>query len=325
MTQKGSRKSANKENPAVKRHKPCSTHTQFNDSILNDITDVGCYPRLPEDHLEVQVQPHIQSDSITNNFNDLTNDNLVENTINYSTEVPIEVVNNSLNLDSVQHMVTYTSAGVDDAFFGNERPKRTYTRRTNTSNQTNGIVVDIDKPKTSYVLKNNRLNESSSSVGSRKSANKENPAVKSHKPCSTHTQFNNSILNDITNVGCYPRLPEDHLEVQAQPHIQSDSITNNFIDLTNDNLVENTINYSTEVPIEVVNNSLNLDSVQHMVTYTSTGVDDAFFGNERPRRTYTRKTNTSNQTNGIVVDIDKPKRSYVRKNNRLNESSSRFQ
>ncbi|KAL3646486.1 hypothetical protein CASFOL_011666 [Castilleja foliolosa] len=159
--------------------------------------------------------------------------------------------------------------------------------------------------------------QSLSSKGSRRSTVNDNHATKRHKSSLYLTQLNYSALTDITNGG-YPQ-PERHLEMQVQPQIHDDSSHNILLDLTDDSLVENNITYSSDVLIDVVNNSLNLDSVQSIETYTSTDVNDAFICNNKPKRPYKRRANLTNQANGIVIDIDKPKRSYVRKNNVLKE------
>ncbi|KAL3646403.1 hypothetical protein CASFOL_011583 [Castilleja foliolosa] len=96
-----------------------------------------------------------------------------------------------------------------------------------------------------------------------------------------------------------------------------------FIDLTNNNPVENTITYSSDVTMEATNNNFNLESVHPIIIYPSNG-HDVLIGQDKPKRSYTRRKHVSIQSNGTVRDIDKPKRAYVRKNKHVNESNCSF-
>ncbi|KAL3633895.1 hypothetical protein CASFOL_022657 [Castilleja foliolosa] len=192
------------DNHVPKRREPSRDEVPFLKSPLSDITNVIDSFRQPG--LCTQIQN--LSDSMPNNIEfDLKEDNLVENTLVFGVDVPVEVlINTSRN-----------------------------------------IIGNVSHP----------------------------------RPCSlTQTQ-----------------------------NLSSFTPNNISIDLNDDNLVENTLIYGVDVPIEFVTNSSIIESVDNVIIST-----------EKPKRPYKRTNPVTTTTNGTVKDINKPKRTYVRKNSASNHS-----
>ncbi|KAL3626703.1 hypothetical protein CASFOL_029446 [Castilleja foliolosa] len=173
----------------------------------------------------------------------------------------------------------------------------------------------------------------SSTPRSRKSTNNENNDPKRYKSSKIVSPFQTQPLTDITNVVGYDsRLTVQSLESQtkftlshnSQNHdrFRHDSQTRDFIDLTDNGLVENTITYNTDVPIDILEKSSNLEIMQPILSNSIMDVNDRFFGNEKPKRSYTRRKKCGgDQTDCSLIGVEKSKRSYVRKNNIFNVSN----
>ncbi|KAL3629891.1 hypothetical protein CASFOL_026203 [Castilleja foliolosa] len=224
------------DNHVPKRRKPSRDEVPFLKSPLSDITNVIDSFRQPG--LCTQIQN--LSDSMPNNIEfDLKEDNLVENTLVFGVDVPVEVLTN--------------------------------TSRNSTTNI-------------------------------------ENHVPKRRKSSGDVVPFLKSQLSDITNVIGNVSHPGPCSLTQTQ-NLSSFTPNNISIDLNDDNLVENTLIYGVDVPIEVVTNSSIIESVDNVIIST-----------EKPKRPYKRRNPVTTTTNGTVKDINKPKRTYVRKNSASNHS-----
>ncbi|KAL3625338.1 hypothetical protein CASFOL_030792 [Castilleja foliolosa] len=147
--------------------------------------------------------------------------------------------------------------------------------------------------------------------GSSNSTNSSNHVSKRHKSTSKYIMepFQISPLSDITNVIGSTRQPGHRLINDIQTPNPTISTPNSIlIDLNDDNLVDTTLTYGVNVPMEIVTDSSILRTVH-----------DVIISNEKPKRAYKPRTSVTNNRVGITTAIGKSKRPYVRRNNPLNE------
>ncbi|KAL3625913.1 hypothetical protein CASFOL_030442 [Castilleja foliolosa] len=146
--------------------------------------------------------------------------------------------------------------------------------------------------------------------GSSNSANTLNHPSKRRKSSKNNVErLQISPLSDITNVIGSSQQPGHRLITQIQSPNSTVSAPNSILfDLNDANLVETTLTYDTDVPIEIVTNSSILGTVH-----------DVIISNEKPKRAYKSRTSVANNSNGVTTNTGKPKRAYVRRNNPLNE------
>ncbi|KAL3628002.1 hypothetical protein CASFOL_028104 [Castilleja foliolosa] len=115
---------------------------------------------------------------------------------------------------------------------------------------------------------------------------------------------NVSPFSDITNVIGNSRQNGHSRATHLETQNLTDSSPNSILfDLNNDNLVENSVIYGGDVPMEIVTDSSILRTVH-----------DVIISNEKPKRPYKRRTNVANQSNGITTDVGNEKQPLPRKN-----------
>ncbi|KAL3623641.1 hypothetical protein CASFOL_032457 [Castilleja foliolosa] len=150
-------KSITSENIEPKRQKTSKNISPFQTSVLSDITNVvGNDSLVPRHRHRTQIGTQLLHDSRRALFLDLTDDSLVENKISYNSDVLMELCTNNKDLQSTQPIVTSSLSIVDDMSIGKEKIKRPYRRRKIAGeNQSDPILIDIDKPKRPYVRKSN--------------------------------------------------------------------------------------------------------------------------------------------------------------------------
>ncbi|KAL3648221.1 hypothetical protein CASFOL_007645 [Castilleja foliolosa] len=165
--------------------------------------------------------------------------------------------------------------------------------RTRLSNITSSI--NINQSIVSGLTSN--TNDSTSSTNTRKHTSKRHKSSNDVVP-------QVSPFSDITNVIGNSRQNghsrATHLETQNLTDSSPNSIL--FV-LNNDNLVENSVIYGGDVPMEIVTDSSILRTVH-----------DVIISNEKPKRPYKRRTNVANQSNGITTDVGNEKQPLPRKN-----------
>ncbi|KAL3648627.1 hypothetical protein CASFOL_005030 [Castilleja foliolosa] len=142
------------------------------------------------------------------------------------------------------------------------------------------------------------------SSGSFKSTNNGNLQSKLPNYRNDVVLFRNSPIDHIHNDNDNSRQFGKSLGTQIRNQNLTEIPTNNsFIDLTVDNLVENTLTYGSDVPMEVLTNSSILGSL-HEVTVCS----------GKPNHPSTSRTNVKSLFYDINTSTEKCKRAYVRRN-----------
>ncbi|KAL3646345.1 hypothetical protein CASFOL_011525 [Castilleja foliolosa] len=290
---------------------------------------------------QVQTQ-NINGLTPNNSFVDINDYNLVENSLTYGSDVSVGTIDLSKTVSSVNTPQMFSGFVLSSNTPNNSSKRlKTFKdnspfRNSPLSDITN--VIDNDRRRGqlagtpfqtqnltdvplqySYIdLNDNNLVESTLTYGSNFSVDRsglsKNMSIPSGQLQEIRVQkigiilgmlflLRNSPLSQITNVNYNARQPTQFRGAVLQTQNRTDLTPNNaFIDLTGDNLVENTLSYASDVLVEIVNNSAILETL-HEVIITS----------EQPKSHTKRRTKVTNPINGIATVIDKPKRSYVRR------------
>ncbi|KAL3618781.1 hypothetical protein CASFOL_037443 [Castilleja foliolosa] len=299
--------SSNTGNHGRKRYKSAQEVVPFDISPLNDITNVIGNSRQPGQRRENQ-----------SNFNrnysciNLTDNDLVENTVTYDSDVPV----GSIGISKKHNWTINTSQRIVPGFLVSTNARnnpskrlklfedvfplqnsplsditnvidkdRPYGKRLGKQVQTQ-ILTDITINNAFTNLDNNNLFENTLTYGTdvmvnrswlSNTASSTNPGSINSINSGIHTSsqlihdvvpLRSSPLGHITNVINYARPPVQCRGTQLQTQNTNDFTPNDaFIDLTRDNLVENSLTYGI-----------------------------------------------TNPEDGVAIVIDKPKRAYVRRN-----------
>ncbi|KAL3618462.1 hypothetical protein CASFOL_037544 [Castilleja foliolosa] len=289
--------------------------------------------RLPGKHLGTQVQTQNINDLTPNNsFVDINDYNLVENSLTYGSDVPVGTIGLSKTVSSINTPQIFSGSVLSSNTPNNSSP----FRNSPLSDITNVIdndrrrgqlagtpfqtqnLTDVPLQYSCIDLNDNNLVESTLTYGSNfpmdRSGLSKNTSSSVRSTTGNHGSENRnyfknvvplrtSPLSQITNVNYNARQPSQFRGAVLQTQNRTDLTPNNaFIDLTGKNLVENTLGYASDVPVEIVNNRAALETL-HEVIVTS----------EQPKSHTKGRTKVTNPINGIATVIDKPKRSYIRR------------
>ncbi|KAL3651375.1 hypothetical protein CASFOL_004377 [Castilleja foliolosa] len=286
-------------------------------------------------------------------FINLSEDNLVENTLTYGNVVPVGSIgvskkpnsnintshfinpgsvkstniryNPSKRLKPLKNVVPFQNSPLSDitnVIDNHQQPGQRLGTQLHTQNLTdvtiNNPFIDLDNNNlfdntltygSDVLMDRSWLSNSTSSPsayhligsGSFKSTNNGNLTSKRPNYSNDVVLFENSPLDHIHNDNDNSRQFGKSLGTQIRNQNLTEITTNNsFIDVTVDNLVENTLTYGSDVPMEALTNSSILHSL-HEVTVCS----------GKPNDHSTSCTDVTNLLNDINTSTEKRKRPYV--------------